>query len=408
MSTDVVARRQDAKVIGLVGGAHFISHFYQLALPPLFPLIHAEQGIGYTALGGLIGLFYAASGLCQTPAGFLVDRFGARIVLFAGLALIAVATLLYAAFPVYGVMAVLAVAAGIGNSVFHPSDYSVMSATVTPRRMGRAFSLHNFGGYLGYAAAPVTMSAIGAAWGWRVAILSAGVAGLIVLAALIAGSGNFLDSRHERPAEADSPSLSQNIAILLQTPILLCFLFFMLIALGQIGLQSMSPAVLNISFGFPLAMANSTITALLVAVPLGILAGGVIADRTARHDVVACLGYGLAGVSMVCVGLIDLPPAAIIASYVLSGLMYGIAFPSRDMLVRGATPSGSSGKVFGFAYSGLDIGSMLSPVVFGWLVDAGMPRGMYLAVALLWALATLSLLASSRAARRAKASTAAP
>ena len=77
--------RRDARVIGVVGVAHALSHFFQLVLPPLFPLLRAEFGVSYATLGALMSVFYVASGVCQFGAGFAVDRFGARPVLLGGL-----------------------------------------------------------------------------------------------------------------------------------------------------------------------------------------------------------------------------------------------------------------------------------------------------------------------------------
>src|SRR5690349_556296 len=81
--------RSDVKVIGLIGSAHCLSHFFQLTLPPLFPLLKAEFDVSYATLGALVSVFYIASGVCQFGAGFAVDRFGARPVLLSGIGLLA-------------------------------------------------------------------------------------------------------------------------------------------------------------------------------------------------------------------------------------------------------------------------------------------------------------------------------
>jgi len=66
--------RRDARVIGLIGFAHSLSHFFQLALPPLFPLLRAEFDVSWSALGALVATFYVASALTQFAAGFVVDN----------------------------------------------------------------------------------------------------------------------------------------------------------------------------------------------------------------------------------------------------------------------------------------------------------------------------------------------
>ena len=396
-----VARRRDFRIIGLVGTAHGLSHFYQLALPPLFPLIHGAEGIGYTELGLLSTIMYVASALLQPPAGFLVDRFGARTMLLLGIAAMAAGTALYGLAPSYEVMLAAAVLIGVGNSVFHPCDYSVLSATVSESRIGRAFSLHMFGGYIGYGLAPIVMAWVGTVYDWRTAVVAAGLAGLIVLVLLAFGSGDFKDSRHEQAERpGPGPSLSQSLGILFKLPILMCWLFFCLVAMGQIGLQTKTASILTLpsTYGLDLGTGGLIVTVMLFSVTVGVLLGGVIADRTTRHDLVVGSGYGLAALLMLVLWRFQLPVAAIFAIYVITGVVYGIAFPSRDVLVRRSTPKGASGKVFGFVYSGMDVGSFVTPVLFGYFIDTGIPLAAFLCVAVLWAVSILVLKATTASA----------
>lgn len=401
MNAAVLELRRDVRVIGLIGFVHAFSHFFQLALAPLFPLIHAERGYSYTELGLLMGLFYIASASFQPPAGFLVDRFGAKKVLMGGLGVMCLAMITYGALPYYPVMVVTAIVAGIGNSIFHPCDYSILSATVSDGRVGRAFGMHNFLGYIGFAAAPLTMLALGEAWGWRTALIVVGLAGIAGLALLAYGGGEFRDSTHERADSGDRPeTVASGISTLLRAPILLSFVFFALVAMGQVGLQTFSPTVLLSAFDFPLVISNGAVTALLVGVPLGILAGGIVADRVRRPDATAAICYGLAVLGMLIAGFAGLSREGMIAAYFLSGLAYGTGFPSRDMIVREIAPRGGTGKVFGFVYSGLDLGSALTPILFGWFVDRGMPLGMFACVAVIWGLAVVVILATGRVTGR--------
>lgn len=400
VATTIMLRR-DVKVIGLVGFAHMFSHVFQLALAPLFVMIRADTGFSFTALGVLVGLFYFASAAFQTPAGFLVDRFGARRVLFGGLGLMCLTIIGYGLIPWYPAMAILAVLSGIGNSVFHPADYSILSATVSEGRIGRAFSMHNFFGFIGFGSAPFLMIGMGDAWGWQTALIVAGVAGLIALFLVMAGSGDFRDSTDERrEARQEHGTLGEGISLLVKAPILLCFSFFMLIAMGQIGLQTFSPTVLTNHFEFAKWIANGAVSALLFGVPVGILIGGVIADRTDRHDGTIAVSFVVAALMILTAGFGGLPAEGVIAAYALSGIAYGVAFPSRDVLVRSIAPRGGTGKVFGFVYSGLDVGSTVTPILFGWFVDRGMPLAMFLCVAGLWVVSITVVLATGRAVRR--------
>jgi MFS family permease len=405
-------RRRDFKVIGLVGLAHALSHFYQLALPPLFPLINRQEGYSFAELGIVSLAMYLASAVLQTPAGFLVDRYGARKVLMAGIALMGGATALYGLIPSYEAMLVASALAGAGNSVFHPCNYSVMSATISEGRMGRAFGLHMFGGYIGYAVAPILLAFLGEAIGWRAAVVAAGLVGFVALLVLAPGSTVFRDSRHVRAKEARhaaKPTLGESVRLLFQGPIVLCWVFFLTIAMGQIGLQNSSPSILSLptTFGLDLKVAGSMVTLMLFSVPAGILIGGALVDRTTRPDLIATAGYAVAAIMMLLLWRLPLGPVAIAGCYIVTGVVYGIAFPSRDLLVRRSTPKGASGKVFGFVYSGMDFGSLATPVIFGWLIDTGQPRLAFLCVAGLWVVGIFLLRATTASAARLNAPAAA-
>lgn len=390
---------RDVRAIGLIGTAHGFSHFYQLVLPPLFPLIHAAEGYSYTELGLLMSLFYAASGIFQTPAGFAVDRVGARPVLCAGLALLAAATLLCGAAPGYSALVVLCILAGVGNSVFHPADFSILSATVAETRMGRAFSIHAFAGLVGYAAAPVTVVLIAEAAGWRGAAAAAGAAGLVYLIAMAGMSRDFRDSA-QHAADAPPGSANGGAALLVRLPVIMFLLFFVVIAMAHIGLQTFTPTALIAIHGMPLTAANGAVTGFLIGMPLGVLAGGMLADRTARHNLITVVCAAVPAVVVVFAGLATIGDVARLGLFVASGVVFGALFPARDLLVRAAAPKESSGKVFGFVYSGLDIGSALTPVAFGWLIDHGLAPWTFIAVAVCFALSVATLAVSALAARR--------
>ena len=383
--TDAEILHRDRRVTTLIGISHGASHFYQLALPPLFVLMNASHGFSFKELGILTAAFYITSAIFQPPSGFLVDRFGARVVLLGGLGLMAVSTALMGLLPYYPILFVLSVLAGAGNSVFHPCDYSIMNATISEKRIARAFSYHMFGGYIGYAAAPLAMTAIGTAFGWQVAILLAGLLGLVIFASLWGGSRDFRDSRHERAESgATSQTLRESLGALVQAPIVFCWFFFLIVAMGQIGLQTFSPTLMQKIYAFDLEIGGAFVTVMLFGVTAGVLSGGYIVEYFRRPDRIVTIGYLTAVVVILAIWRFDIPQTLLYGAYALIGYMYGVAFPSRELLVRAATPKGASGRVFGFVYSGMDVGSAITPVLFGWFVDTGIPRSAFLCVAVFW------------------------
>ena len=399
--------RRDAKLIGLVGLAHGLSHFFQLALPPLFPLLRSEFGVSYATLGALVGVFYAASGITQFASGFAVDRLGARPVLLSGLALLAGGTALASLAPGIAWLFPIVALMGVGNGVFHPADFAILNANVAPRRLGHAYSSHGIGGNLGYALAPVMSFALGTAFGWRaalVAMCALGVVGLVVIA-----SQRALLVSH-RADDAHLHTLSGSVALFVQAPILLCFAYFVIQTMAGVGLQTFMPSALNAGLGVPLALATSALTAYLLGGTAGIFVGGFLAAKTARHDRVAATGLLVAALLLVAMVTVGVALPVVLPLVTVVGFALGATGPSRDLIVRNATPKGAAGRVYGFVYSGLDLGAMLGPIAFGLLLDQGLAREMFFGVAGCLTLAIGTVVQARRAStgRRAVALQRAP
>jgi MFS transporter, FSR family, fosmidomycin resistance protein len=388
----------DLRVIGFVGAAHFLSHFFQLSLPPLFPLMKDELGVGYVALGLAMTVFYGTSGIGQTIAGFLVDRVGGRRVLLCGMTILASAIGLAGFAPSYWLLLPLLAVAGVGNAVFHPADLSILTTSVDERRLGRAYSVHGLSGSLGYAAGPPVIVAVAGFLGWRFALVAAGVVGLIAVVYFAAGTRGLAAPRAFGRGKAGTVG---DLRHLMTAPILAAFAYFALLATATIGTQTFSVASLVALYDAPLAVATTALTVFLLGKAAGILAGGFLADRTHRHDVVAVAGMVSASAMMLVVATAGPALAAVVVAMTLCGFSLGTAQPSRDLLVRAATPAGSSGKVFGFVYSGLDLGSSLTPLLFGWLLDHGAPRAVFLLVAGFMALSIVTVLQVRRQGRAA-------
>ena len=397
-------RGEDIRVIGLIGSAHAVSHFFQLVLPPLFPLLKEAFGVSYAELGLLATFFYAASGLSQTPAGFAVDRFGARAVLVAGIFLFATAILLIGLAPSYWLMVPLVAAAGIGNSVFHPADYSILTSAVRKAWMARAYGIHQLGGNIGWAVAPAAVLTLSHFFGWRTALVILGLFGYVLLL-VVWWQGKALavgDAKAARARVAAGPRTAP-LQLLLAPAILLCFAYFAMLAMALTGFQSFLPAALNTAHGTSLATAGWALTGYLLGGAAGILFGGWLADHSRRHERILAYGLFAAAALVMIVGLVDLAVAPLILMISAAGFCSGMTAPSRDMMVRGATPPGSTGKVFGFVYSGLDLGSAFVPPVLGLFLDHGMPIGVFTVTALALAVCIILAFALQRAGNTAGA-----
>lgn len=382
-ATDILgaSRPSHVRMVGVVAAAHFVSHYYTILLAPLLPFVRADYGVTYTQIGFAFAAFNVVSALLQTPAGFLVDRLGARVLLIGGLLIGAGAFIAAGIIDSFWVLVAMFAVAGLGNTVYHPADYALLSHHVPSERIGQAFSVHTFAGMLGSAVAPSTLLFMQAMWGWRGAFIGAGVLGIAVAAVLMSVREGPADAGQTAPPRKTAETGEASWRVLLSTPILLNLVFFMLLALTSFGISNYSVVALAALHGTPVTTGNMALTANLLLTALGVLVGGLLVGRTQRHAVVATIGLAAYAVFTVMVGEINLAAPALIAVMALGGLANGVIMPSRDMIVRAVTPPGSFGKVFGFVTTGFNVGGIIAPLVFGPIMDHGSPRLVFLLVA---------------------------
>jgi len=388
----------EVHAIALVSLAHFTNHFQNLVLPPLFPLLKAKLGIGFVELGFALTVANLLSVAAQLPVGFLVDRIGSRRMLIAGLLLAGLAFIGFGLSPTYPHLLLAMVFIGLSNSTFHPADYAILSAVVPAVRVGRAFSIHTFSGFLGNAVAPVTLLAIAANFGLGPAIVVAGSIGLFVAAPLLLSRS--LDGNVQHSGVAHSGGRPGGLTSILTPTIIFLTGFFALLSLSGSGISNFSVVALGAAYGTPIAIASVALTVYLSAQALGVLAGGFIADKTRRHAEVASVGYAINACIVLAIGTLGLATPLLIAAMAGAGLLGGLIMPSRDMLVRAAAPPGAVGRTFGVVTSGFNIGGMVGPLMFGFIMDHGMPRWVFGAsVIVMITVAIVALVGDRRSAR---------
>ena len=369
-----------ARIIGLVALAHGLSHFYQIATAVVFPLIRDDLQVSYALLGATVAVYYTVSGVVQTLAGFAADRFGAQRVLFAGLALSTAGAVMAGFAHNYAMLLAAAVVGGIGNSVFHPCDFSILNARVDKARLGYAFSWHGIAGYLGYAVAPVYSVAMASAFGWRGALLGAAAAGAVVTLVLAWHRDWIYVEPADRHRETGGGGLAADLKVLTSAPVLMCFGYFVFIAVAFVAMQNFGMVTMGMLYGASAALASTALTAYLLGGAAGIFAGGFVAVRATRHDLVAIAGMAASAGLMLVLAAAWIPAAMLPLFLAVVGFTTGVTNPSRDFIVRGATPAGATGKVYGFVYSGLDVGSTATPIFFGWLLDRGQADSVFYTV----------------------------
>ena len=381
------------RVLSLVGTAHFMSHLYYQALPPLFVLMVADLKVSYTALGLIMTVYHVATASVATPVGFLVDRIGARRMLVGGLLIQAVAMIAAGAFNSYWALMGLFAVSGLAFAVYHPANYAIISGSVQESWLGRAFSIHAFTGNLGNALTPILVLAIAAIWGWQMVFYIIGGIGVVIALLVIQQGDNLRDETERRRTaekharengEAPSPAasggggtLARDLALLMSGPVLFCFLFYVISNIGIGGLRTYGVAGIVELHGTPLTLAGSALTGYMLGASLGLLAGGFLADRFGTHVITAVLGLGASAVLVTLIGTVSLPAVAIVAMLAFGGFTRGMVQATRDLIVLSITPKGSTGKVFAFVYNGSMIGGALIPFIYGWFMDNGHPAAVF-------------------------------
>src|SRR5437764_197741 len=385
---------KDARVNALIGSGHFLSHYYQLCLPPMFLAWQQAFGASYAELGLSMALMSATTAVVQTPIGFLVDRYGARRFLIGGTLLMTLSISGMGLATASWQIALLAMLSGLGNSVIHPADYAILSGSVDASRIGRSFSIHTFVGHVGFAAAPPVTAALILLIGWRQTLLLVGLLGVPVVLSIVWQSRILLEARGEQRRRRTS--VIESTRFLFSRSILLFFGFFMVSSMAGAGIQSWLITVLHRTHGLTLESASSALTGYMIGTMSGVLVGGWVADRTDRHlgFVVALTIIGAA--LLLWVDLVSMTQLATVAVLFTGGLLIGASRTPRAVMAKDAAPPGQIGKVFGFVSAGLSLGGAITPVPYGMLIDAGRPDLVLVVVAGLW-LASLLFVGSARA-----------
>jgi MFS transporter, FSR family, fosmidomycin resistance protein len=400
-----MALSRTTRVNLLLGNGHFLSHFYSLCLPPLFLAWQPAFGASFAELGLAVALMAGASATLQTPVGFLVDRYGARPFLIGGALLMSLCITAMGFTTSFWQILVLAPLSGMGNSVFHPADYAILSGSVDKDRMGRAFALHTFSGNLGFAAAPPVMALLATTLGWRASLIIVGLLGVPVAISIVLQSAILKDQVRHEPAHAGAALSGRDL--LTSRAMLLFFAFFLLGSMAGAGIQSWLITVLHTVKGLTLEIASTALTGYMAGSTVGVLLGGWFADTHKRHVLAFAVVLTIASAALtLAVGWVTVPGLAVVALMFASGLALGASRTPRDVMLKDASPPGQIGKVFGFVSAGLPLGSALTPVPFGFLIDRGHPEMILVLVAVLL-LASLLCVGTARSVAREQPVTAA-
>lgn len=388
--------RRDARTIGLVGLAHGSSHFFHLLLPPLFPWLIADFGYSYSQLGVMVSLFFIVSGVGQMLSGFIVDKLGAQRVMWAALASFVVAGVMASCAQNYAMLMAASFFAGLGNAPFHPVDFTILNKRVTAKNIGHAFSVHGISGNLGWAVAPVFMAGI-TTWSgsWRLACLCGAVLAAVVLATMVINRRWLDDRAFDAPAAGPQTSAAaaagdSPFAYLKLPAVWMCFAFFFFSTVALSAIQNYASTALHLMYALPLTQTALVVTGFMLCGAAGMVGGGFLAQRVQRLEKIIAIFLLLAAacLALVASGWLSGTAALVVAS--AAGFGHGLAGPSRDMLIKRATPTGNTGRVYGTVYSGLDTGFAVAAPIFGWMMDRQMHSQVFFGAAVALAVSVIA------------------
>lgn len=386
--------RKELTTMSIVAVVHFVSHFYWLALIPLLPALTTLLGVSYVQLGFAITLMNVVSALTQAPVGFMVDRFGARLLLAIGVLLGGAGFILVALYPSYWMLLFGVVLIGLGNAVYHPADFSILSAEMSKKRVGKSFAVHTFMGYAGFAAAPPVVLALNYYGGAQFALMATAVIGFVLSLPLLPG---MVSERKVTRANKAAPKAAGIPALSLLTPSVIALtIMFMMLSMSTGMIQTFMVPALAAMSGFPLSVGETALAVFPFAIMVGVLCGGFVADKVTHQSTVASVGFGLAAVLVVAIALLKPGAAATIAMLALAGFLAGIIMPSRDLLVRNAAPPAAVGRVFGIVTTGFNLGGIVGPLLGGFLIDHKLPVWIFYGSAIFMALTVIIALSVDR------------
>ncbi len=397
MQSDKEIRRREFSLIAILTGGHLFSHAYYVVLVPLFAIIVVELDATYIELGVFLSAYSLASFVFQVPTGILVDKYGPKWFLLGGLTFTSVCVILMGMSASYWPMVILSFLAGMGDSVFHPSGYKIMSARIREKNLGKAYAAHNFSGYVGWFAMPLSMIFLAGILGWRLAVITVGILG-IGMAVIIFFNRRQLSAEggKKQPRTESSTDAKVSIwAMMISLPVVLLLIFYAISSMANSGLRGFTPVILPQLFGMSDLASNYALTMWFGGTMVGVLLGGVVADQFKRFDLVASIGYIAGAAAIGLVGYKIFSASAVPFAYLFGGFMVGVISPSRDMMVRSVAPPERIGQAFGFVSMGHGVGGFIGPIIFGWVLDYSRAENVLLAgsVMLLAALAVALLAA---------------
>lgn len=346
--------------------AHFTHHVITAIAAPLLPLIRSNFSLNYTQSGLLLSAFTVSYGLGHLPAGWLSDRIGAVVMIFIGIAGVAVAGVLFGLAPTFPLLVATNALMGLSGSGYHPAASLLISRVAKPEQRGSALGVHVIGGSASYFLAPLLAGGIAVALGWRGTYIALSIPTLLLGLALVfllqrATVKRGISKAKKQTGEGQKRSSR-----------------FWIWLSSFLALSTLSGALIGSTIGFiPLLLVDSfgireETAAGLQAI---IFSGGFWAAPLAGYisDRVGKLPMLFAACAIVVPTIFFLPRismgAGLYILFILIGLFVFIRMPVSESFLFSHAPVKQRSTLLGVYFLGSSLGGGVLTPVIGWLSD---------------------------------------
>ena len=356
--------RRERWTVFILGSAHTMVHFYELAFPALLLTMVAYFGIELATAGWMQTLLAMAFGLGALPAGFIADRMGPKRIVMTYLIGAAASSIFIATTTSVIAFSIGLAALGAFISLYHPAGTTLVTTQV--RQVGKGLGYHGMGGGMGVAVAPALatmLAVVSPQYGWRLSFFAFGMLGLLVAAGV--GTLRFASAQSDKADNTKQRFLPERIVSKDSGKAFIIYLFVaVMVGFCYRGLMTFLPTYFSqeltggIFTGSALVKGGRFATLTLLVGVLGQFLGGQLTTRYSLEKLYAVLL--IVTVPLLFMMSVTSNYALLLISMVFA-LFHFAGQPVGNSLVAKYTDESGRGLGFGIYFaSAFGIGSLAS------------------------------------------------
>lgn len=368
------------RLVFLVSITHGFNEFFSIIVPPLFPFLVPGLGLSYSAASLLVVVFFLTYSVFQLPVGPLADVYDDRVLLVAGMVVLAVGIATVAVASTFPLMLAGMFVAGVGGSTYHPTGMAIISDAETPDTHGRSMGVHGMLGSAGTVTAPLLVVAVAGAAGWRTALLvGAGVGVAFALLLYLAyphihpeseTSVSLRAALHAVRTEATSEGASRRVRnAVLSTTVLKLFVLFVVVGAEVRAVQTFTASFAIAATGMGETYGGTMLAITMVTAGAASMLAGYGVDRVNRVWFSLACFLGTA-VVVAALALASLPLFLFPVGFAVLGVALYSVYPAANAIAASASTESTSGSLFAVTNTAAAVGGAAGPYLLGTVADA--------------------------------------